>query len=111
MSLPGDGARPSERVVAFHSLPTAALFLRGDRIVAVNAAYVRLMGTPAETIVGRAVPDLIGELVVEDDASLVRTAEAARKSGQVEGQLWIRVIDVTGRPRSVRVELAPVGRT
>jgi two-component system, NtrC family, sensor histidine kinase HydH len=109
MSLPGDGARPSERVVAFHSLPTAALFLRGDRIVAVNAAYVRLMGTPAETIVGRAVPDLIGELVVEDDASLVRTAEAARKSGQVEGQLWIRVIDVTGRPRSVRVDWRPSG--
>jgi signal transduction histidine kinase len=110
MSAPDDGTSRAERFIAFHSLPTAALLLRGDRIVAANEAYVRFMGAPAETIVGRTVTDLIGQFVDKADSPLVGAAAEAQRSGQsAEGQLWIRVIDAKGHPRSIRVDWRPSG--
>ena len=109
MSLPGDGL-PSKRFVDFHSLPTAAILVREDRVVAVNRAYEQFMRSPAEAVVGRTVRDLIGEFVGKEDASLVGAADEARQAGHgTEGQIWIRVVDASGRPRSVRIEWHPSG--
>jgi len=68
------------------------------------------MGAPAATIVGRTVDDLIGQFVGDADMPLVGAATVAHQSGQsAEGQLWIRVIDASGRPRSIRVDWRPSG--
>lgn len=108
MSATGGGERPRDPVVQFHSLPVAAVLLRGDRIVAVNAAYERFMGAAADAIVGRTVTDLIGQFVPGPDASLVEAAAQAQASGTSDaGQLWIRVSDLQGRPRSIRVDWHP----
>jgi len=107
MVPPDKGGKPSEHWVAFKSLPMAALLLRDDRIIAVNAAYEQFMGAPAEAIVGRTVQDLVGQFVGVDDAPLVGAADQARQAGQSEGHVWIRVNDASGRPRSIRVDWRP----
>jgi two-component system sensor histidine kinase HydH len=98
------------RMVAFQSLPVATLLLRGDTIVAVNAAYERFMGVTAESVEGRTVSDLIGQFVGAADAPLVGAAASAQQSGMsAEGELWIRVNDASGRARSIRVDWRPSG--
>jgi signal transduction histidine kinase len=92
-------------MVAFQSLPTAALLMRVDRIVAVNQAYERFMGLPASAVVGRTVLDLIGQFVREGDAPLVGAAAEAYQQGRnPQGELWIRVTDAAGRTRPIRVD-------
>jgi signal transduction histidine kinase len=104
------GERPLERVVSFESLPTAALLLRGDRIVAVNPAYVEFMSAPADAVVGRTVSELIGQFVGEADVPLVGAAADAQLAGtRTEGRLWVRVVDFSGRQRSVQVDWRPSG--
>jgi signal transduction histidine kinase len=108
MSASGDDAPPRGHVVAFDLLPVAALLIRGDRIVAVNAAYERFMVASAETIVGRTVADLVGQFVKEPDVPLVGAAAHAQLAGSLAaGQLWINVTDASGRPRSIRVDWQP----
>jgi signal transduction histidine kinase len=92
-------------MVAFQSLPTAALLMTVERVVAVNQAYERFMGLPASAVVGRTVLDLIGQFVREGDARLVgAAAEAYRQGLNPQGELWIRVTDAAGRTRPVRVD-------
>jgi len=110
MAQVGEGARPAGAVVAIESIPTAALLLRGDRIVAVNSAYERFMGVPAESVVGRTTADLIGQFVGAADAPLVGTVAVAQQEGRnAEGELWIHVNDPSGRLRPVRVDWCPSG--
>jgi signal transduction histidine kinase len=108
MSEAGDDGRPRDHVVAFDLLPVAALLLRGDRIVAVNPAYERFMAAPAATVVGRTMDDLIGQFVGAPDVPLAGAAAQAQLAGtSAAGQLWLRVVDAAGRPRSIRVDWQP----
>lgn len=103
----GDSSR-RDHVVAFDGLPLAALLMRGDRIVAVNAEYERFMGVKAEAVVGRTVDDLIGQFVGALDVPLAGAAAQAQIAGTTSsGQLWLRVVDATGRARSIRVDWQP----
>ncbi len=96
--------------VAFDSLPTPALVVRGDRIAGVNPAYERFMGVPASAVAGRAVADLITQHIPPSEASLVSAAAKAYQAGtNPAGQLWIRVHDAAGRTRPVRVDWRPTG--
>jgi two-component system sensor histidine kinase HydH len=91
-------------VAPLASIPIAALYARGDRIVAVNAAYEELMSIRAEDVVGRSIADLSAQFVKTPDHALVGTATKALEDGRLDdGHLWIRVIDNRGNPRSVRV--------
>lgn len=108
MSEAGDDGRPRNHVVAFDLLPVAALLLRGDRIVAVNPAYERFMAAPAATVVGRTMEDLIRQFVGAPDVPLAGAAAQAQLAGtSATGQLWLRVVDAAGRPRSIRVDWQP----
>jgi len=110
MTTTTEGARPIERMVALDTLPTAALLLRGDTIIAVNPAYEKFMGLAASLVVGRTVTDLVGQFVREGDAPLVDAAAKAQRSGhRDEGELWIRVTDAAGRTRPIRVDWRPSG--
>src|SRR5208283_3124364 len=76
--------------------------------IAVNAAYERFMGIKADLVVGRSVDDLIGQFVGEPDATLAGAAAEAQIAGTTtSGQLWLRVVDATGRNRSIRVDWQP----
>jgi signal transduction histidine kinase len=108
MSATGDDGRPRGHVVAFDLLPVAALLLRGERIVAVNPAYERFMAASAASVVGRTVDDLIGQFVGASDVSLAGAAAQSQLAGtSATGQLWLRVIDAAGRPRSIRCDWQP----
>jgi len=99
---------PRDHVVEFHGLPMAALLMKGDRIIAVNAAYERFMGLKADLVVGRSVDDLIAQFVGEPDATLAGAAAEAQIAGTAtSGQLWLRVVDAAGRNRSIRVDWQP----
>jgi two-component system sensor histidine kinase HydH len=112
MSMAGDGKERPMSMVALDTLPTAALLMRGDRIVAVNPAYERFMGVTAASVEGRNVHDLIAQFVGLSDAPLVGAAADAQLEGRSsEGELWIRVIDANGQPRSIRVDWRPSGNT
>jgi two-component system sensor histidine kinase HydH len=105
-----DGGKRLSRSVAFDSIPTAALLMRGERIIAVNPAYERFMGVSAEAVEGRAVDDLIAQFVGASDAPLAGAAAEAQQAGRSDqGELWIRVTDAAGRTRSVRVDWRPSG--
>jgi two-component system, NtrC family, sensor histidine kinase HydH len=96
--------------VLFDTIPTAALLLRGEHIIAVNSAYERFMGISAKEVEGRTAHDLIGQFVGAPDVPLVGAAAEALFAGQNEqGELWIRVTDATGQPRSIRVDWRPSG--
>ncbi len=110
MPPPGDEVDRRAWRVSLDSIPIAALLLRGDRVVAVNPAYERFMNVAAAVVEGRPVNDLIGQFVVASDAPLVGAAAEAWQAGQSEnGELWIRAVDFTGRPRSIRVDWRSVG--
>jgi len=110
MSATREGGTSLPHRVAFDVLPTAALLVRGDRVIAVNAAYERFMGVSAASVEGRTVDDLIGQFVGASDAPLVGAANDARQEGRgADGELWIRVFDPSGRPRQIRVDWRPSG--
>lgn len=89
--------------VSFHGLPVAALLTEGGTIVDANAAYERLMRRAAKDIIGLSVSVVISETIAAEDRRLVRGAHDGYATGAApEGEIWCRVVDGLGQPRTVR---------
>ncbi|MBM4377028.1 MAG: hypothetical protein FJ095_18250 [Deltaproteobacteria bacterium] len=91
--------------VDFETLPVAALRLQHGVIVAVNAAYVDLMGINPAKLIGVSSEALVATYVTPGDLPRVlASSESARQEASPAGTMRLRATDASGRLRALRIE-------